>query len=203
MELPILKGYKKPQKIKYNFILFITLGIALIFISIIVFSTLRTWIENGNGNLSNKISGEINFKSLIIGMISFVFLLFGGVILHEFVHGIIFKIFKYKIVFGFIFPVAVYVIAKDQFIRRRDYLIVSLSSLILIDIVFIGLFMFKVPLVSNIALFILVFNTSGAIGDLWMSLKIIMSPKGSLFYDASSKDNYIYIPEKQYHKNLD
>jgi hypothetical protein len=52
-------------------------------------------------------------------------------------------------------------------------------------------------MISDIAVWALVVNTSGAVGDLWLGYIIKKSPKNTLFYDISPFKNYIYYPKSQ------
>jgi len=54
----------------------------------------------------------------------------------------------------------------------------------------------KVSIVSDTAVSVLIINTSGAVGDLWLAKVIFFSPKKTLFYDSSAMENYIYSPNK-------
>lgn len=186
MNVPTLKGYKKPQKLKYNFFILGIIGFILQIISLIFFSFVKFWVEHGY--IPNKLSGSISFGSLG----SFLILLSAIVSLHELTHGITFQILGYKVKYGIRFPVA-YAMAHKQFIKSRDYFIVALAPLFILDLLAIGLFFIKIPFLSNLALFTLVVNTSGAVGDIWMAFKICTYPKNTLFYDYSPVENYVYL----------
>lgn len=189
MNIPELEGYKKPEKLKYNFVFLGMIGFILQIIFLIAFAFVRFWIENGY--IPNQLSGSINISSSI-GLLA---LLVFFVSLHELVHGAAFKYFGYEVRYGAILPAA-YAIAEKQFIKSRDYLLVALAPLFVLDIFAIGFFFIGISVLSDIALFVLVINTAGAVGDLWMVYKIIRYPKDALYYDFSPRENYVYIPVK-------
>ena len=88
-----------------------------------------------------------------------------------------------------------YTIAKNQLIKKIDYLVVAMAPLVIINSICTPLLFLKIPAISNLLVWILIVNTSGAAGDLWLGWVIKKSPKDTLFYDASPSQNYIYYLE--------
>lgn len=193
MDIPKLDGYKEPLKLKYNFIILSIVGIFLQIFSLIFFSIIRFWIEKGY--IPNEISGSFGLGTFIWSIIWFVTLFVLTISLHEFVHGTVFKYFGYKIRYGLKLPYAAYAIAEKQFIKKFDQIVVALAPLFILDAICLLVFFVKFAVFSNIALFVLIINTSGAIGDLWVVFKSLPYPKNTLFYDYSAEENYVYIPK--------
>lgn len=117
------------------------------------------------------------------------------IIFHELIHVTAFKLLKYKVSFGLILPMVAYTIAKNQLIKKIDYLVVAMAPLVIINSICTPLLFLKIPAISNLLVWILIVNTSGAAGDLWLGWVIKKSPKDTLFYDASPSQNYIYYLE--------
>lgn len=191
MELPRLKGFQEPKMIKYNFIVLGIVGFILGIICLIIFSFVRLWIENGYFSTTIVFYVGRDFMWLFGLILLFVV----TILLHEFIHGMAFKFFGYKIKYGLFAPFAAYTIAENQLIKKRDQFFVVLAPLFILDTIAVFLLFLKISLLSDIAFFVLVVNTPGSVGDLWVALKIIKYPKGTLFFDYSPKDNYVYIPE--------
>jgi hypothetical protein len=187
--LPQITNYKKPIELKYNFLLLSIFSVVLLLISLVSFNLLRIFIETGR--LERTFSGSFDITDLVIIMVTFT----ATIICHELVHGIVFKLLKYKVSFGLILPFGAYTIAKNQLIQKKDYFIIGIAPLMVINFVCILLLFLKIPSISDLLVWILVFNTSGAAGDLWLSWVILKSPKDTLFYDTSPSQNYIYHPD--------
>lgn len=184
--LPQIVGYKEPIELKYNFLVLNIFSGFLFVISLFGFNFLRIWIETGT--FETNFSGSVDAnQTFIIGLI-FV----GTIICHEIVHGIVFKLLKYKVSFGLILPSMAYTMVKNQLVKKRDYLIVAMAPFVVINFVCISLLFLKISALNNLLVWILVINTSGAVGDLWLSWVIQNSPKNTLFYDTSPSQNYIY-----------
>ena len=152
------------------------------------FNLLRVWIEKGT--LNGQFSSSIDLVGMGVLLLVFV----ATIIVHELVHGLFFWLFGYKVSFGLMLPIAAYTMAKNQLIKRIDYLTISLAPFVLINLVCILLLFLKIPIVSDIAVSILIINTSGAVGDLWLAKVIFSSPKKTLFYDSSVMENFVYYP---------
>ena len=105
------------------------------------------------------------------------------IVVHEAFHGLCFWLFtRSKPKFAFKFYYA-YASAPDWFLPRGQYLITGLAPLVGIIAICIGL-MFIVPAwLMPALLWMLVFNTSGAAGDLWMVWRLLRSPRGVLARD--------------------
>jgi len=187
--LPKISGYTTPVVLSYN-VLFLNILSFVVFIgSIFGFNLLRIFIETGS--FKTSLSGNIDIIWLFLITLIFVV----TILCHEAIHGIFFALLKYKVSFGAVLPVGVYTMARNQFIKRKHYLIIAIAPLLLINTICIALLFLKIPAISDVAIWALILNTSGAVGDMWLFYTIKKSPKNTLFYDTSPFQNYIYYPE--------
>ena len=108
-------------------------------------------------------------------------------LLHEAVHGIFFWIYtRERPRFGF-HGLYAYAAAPDWYLPRTKYLVVGLSPLVLIS-VFGVVVMPITPLVGFPALLtLLVLNTAGAIGDIYVTLRLLLGAKDVLINDHGDK----------------
>ena len=120
---------------------------------------------------------------LLIDLANLVVVTVVMIVVHEAFHGHCFWLFtRSKPKFAFKFYYA-YASAPDWYLPRWQYLITGLAPLVGITAICVGL-MFIVPawLMPSL-LWMLVFNTSGAAGDLWMVWRLLRSPRGVLARD--------------------
>ncbi len=103
-------------------------------------------------------------------------------VLHEGVHGAVAKAFGHNPRFGFK-PPLVYV-TFDSKVPRGAFILVALAPLVVLDIAFGALVLGGVfPVVAYMCLSV---NTIGAVGDVWITLKLIPQPRGSMVQDTKT-----------------
>ena len=159
-------------------------------LGIVGFNLIRGWIEKGV--FVGEFSGSVDVSGM--GLLILVFVL--TVLVHELVHGLFFWMLGYKVSFGLMLPIAAYTMAKNQLVKRWDYLIISLAPFVFINLFCILLLFLKSSILSDVAVSVLIINTSGAVADLWLAKVIFFSPKKTLFYDSSVTENFMYYPNQ-------
>jgi hypothetical protein len=102
------------------------------------------------------------------------------VVLHEGLHGGVGILLGHRPVFG-LEPPLVYTTYREK-IRRNHLIAIALGPLVLIDIVCIALY--SLGLVRLFADLCFAVNTIGALGDVWIVLKISRHPPPSLIQDT-------------------
>ncbi|MFC4449345.1 DUF3267 domain-containing protein [Halorussus aquaticus] len=81
-----------------------------------------------------------------------------------------------------------------QFQTRRDNVAVALAPLAVFTVVLTPLLAGPLP-VALAAFLVLAVNTSGAIGDLYLSWRLFRMPEGALLYDVDIRHSYVFSPE--------
>lgn len=117
------------------------------------------------------------------------------IVVHELVHGLAYRLLCYRVQYGLALNMgAAYAAAFGQFQTRRDNLVVALAPLAAFTVVLTPLLAGPLP-VALAAFLALVVNTSGAIGDLYLSWRLVRMPEGTLLYDADVRHSYLFYPE--------
>lgn len=104
------------------------------------------------------------------------------IVVHEVIHGAAAALLGTRPSFG-IGPGFAYTTFLEP-MRKSSYLIVGLAPLVIITLATVG----AATLWSGVAGWMIVMgtiNASGAIGDLWMTARILRSPRGAMFYDVA------------------
>jgi len=163
-----------------NMILVNLFGVILLFVTWIGFTTLANVIHPGSMNFSFS-SGAIGSAILSLGTFVIVFMVM--LVVHEGFHGLCFWIFtKKRPLFGFKGFYA-YAAAPEWYLPKGQYLLTGLAPLIGITLICMPL-MFVLPAWwMSPLVWMLVLNTSGACGDLWMVYWLLRSPS-----DVMSRD---------------
>lgn len=163
-----------------NLILVNLFGVVLLIASWVGFAGLANAIHPGSMNFSIS-SGNLGsaFLSLLTLVIVVVVMLF----VHEGFHGLCFWIFtKTRPLFAFKGFYA-YAAAPEWYLPKGQYMITGLAPLVGITVICVAL-MFVLPVWwMSPLVWMLVLNTSGACGDLWMVFWLLRLPS-----DVMSRD---------------
>ena len=148
-------------------------GVALLVVSWMGFSHLANWINPGSLSFSFSVIRPVDVF-LNIGLILLVTLVM--LVVHEGLHGLCFWLFtRSRPLFAFKGFYA-YAAAPEWFLPKFQYLVTGFTPLVVITLGCIAL-MVILPAGWTPALFwMLVLNTSGSVGDLWMVYGLLRSP---------------------------
>ncbi len=103
-------------------------------------------------------------------------------ILHEGLHGAVGALFNYRPSFG-VEPPLVYTTFNER-IRRTHFIAIALAPLLVLDVAFIGLYAAGVfPLFMDLCFAV---NTIGAVGDIWIVLKLLPHDSTSVVQDTKT-----------------
>lgn len=157
-------------------------AVVLFVLSLIGFNRLGNAIQPGSLGASFSFSTKRLLDLLIfLGILLAVTVVM--LFVHEGFHGLCFWIFtKSRPIFAFKGYYA-YAAAPDWYLPKGQYLVTGLAPLVGITVICVAL-MFVLPAAWMRPLYwMLVFNTSGAAGDLWMVWRLLRSPRGVLARD--------------------
>ncbi len=116
-------------------------------------------------------------------LILFFGILIAVMFIHELIHGLFFFIFTgEKPVFGFK-NLSAYAGIPKSFIKKKYYLIASLSPLIFLSIVILGIFFLTTNSISTIMFITASAHAAGCIGDIWVSVKLLNKPAETFVND--------------------
>lgn len=125
--------------------------------------------------------GSMDFD--ILGLLALMGTLILVIVIHEWFHGLFFQFFtKSKPVYA-LKSLYAYAAAPGWFIPRNQYLIIGLAPLIGISITGIALIPFLPIHWLAILLFFLAMNAAGAVGDLYVTYKILQYPPDAMIRD--------------------
>ncbi|AFZ01765.1 DUF3267 domain-containing protein [Calothrix sp. PCC 6303] len=130
----------------------------------------------------------------IIGLVVLLAITFVTTIIHELVHGIAFATFggspRYGLKVKYFLPLA-YATSPGNIFRRNAFIIISLAPLVVIDVV--CLLMIAIFPQAPWLIWVIAFNTSGAIGDIWIAVQLLRCPK-SIRVEDREESIAIYAP---------
>jgi hypothetical protein len=179
------EGYRAPVQFQYPMMQLQIIGIVGLIASIFSFGALGTQAQ-GTGLLPRNLIEVVWWLALI--PITFV--------IHELIHGMVYRLFGYRVYYGLSVQLgAAYAAAFGQFQKRWHNLVAALMPLIVITL--IGVPVLTVPdsrVLAMSAYLVLLINTSGAVGDLYISYRLLQMPRHTLLYDVSIDRMLIFYP---------
>lgn len=114
----------------------------------------------------------------------FIVVVVGTMLIHEAIHGLFFwMITRSRPTFGMKLLFA-YAGAPEWYIPRNQYAIIGVAPFILITIAGFLVMVLTSPAVSQLALFAITMNASGAVGDLYVSGKVMSQRRNVLIRDT-------------------
>lgn len=129
---------------------------------------------------------------LIVGVVVTTILV---VTLHELVHGLFYWVFtRERPTFGFKWWYA-YAAAPGWYVPRPQFVVVGLAPLVLLTLVGLGVMLLVPWVLVPYLLWGLIVNAGGAIGDLYMVLRLALAPAGVVIEDWANGITW-YVPCK-------
>jgi Protein of unknown function (DUF3267). len=122
----------------------------------------------------------ILFLNVFVGFIVMV-------VVHELLHGILFKIYTGKVKFGFLpKKIAFYATSPNSFITKEHFIQICLLPQILVFPCLLVAWISTTPMVEYIAITIFVFNFLGGISDWWVAFTLARYKENILVEDTMS-----------------
>lgn len=182
-------GYHQTDEINLskNKGLSILLNLAAVFIFIVCLMLLGWFLNRARPEL---VSGTFTFTAGLLQVAGLFVSVLLMLLAHEAIHGFFFWTFTCsKPVFA-LRPLYAYAAAPDWYIPARQYLIVALAPLVLID-AFGLLFILILPAdwIPLLA-FVVALNTGGAVGDMYIVARLLRLSVGSLAKDAGDRVSF-------------
>ncbi len=179
-------GYRPPEPFTYPSGFLAVASVLALVGSVVGFGALL-WVLQGRPD-----GGSITFGlvELVVAFLAVV----GTFVIHEAIHGLVFRLLGYRVSFGFAAGVpALYTAAFDQFVTRRDNLLTGIAPLVVVTVVGVPLLAAPIP-IALVAYLVLLVNTSGGVGDCYMAWRLWRLPDGTLCYDADIQHSYLFRP---------
>lgn len=190
-------GYGEPYRVEYPTLLLLAGSMALGLAAAGAFGRLL-WLVQGPAAFEPALAIEEGFivtQDLVAFTIPFVAAIVVTVVVHEYLHGVAFRLNGYDVEYGVLVSKgAFFTVALAQYQRREDLFSVALAPLFLINAVAIGLLFVPVSMVALTGLFVLILNTAGAIGDLYITWRLWRMPPETMLYDVDIDHMYAFEP---------
>ncbi|MCU0568862.1 MAG: DUF3267 domain-containing protein [Oculatellaceae cyanobacterium Prado106] len=166
-----------------------SLGTLLLLISAIAISTFYQTVHQQSWSLWNDIEHPLLQLFFLFAFVPFV-----TFALHEFIHGSLFAYFggspRYGVGIRYCLPYAYATSPGDRF-SRNAFVIIALAPLIIIDL--LSLILLAIFPQAAWLGWVVILNTSGAIGDLWVAGLLLRCP-ASITVEDQPSGFAIYAP---------
>jgi hypothetical protein len=182
-------GYQTPLRLRYP-----TAGLQAAAIALLVLAApLLVWLSytlRGDTAVVPPIDALGAIAALLAAIVV-------TVVVHEWVHGLAYQALGYKVSYGVSLHLgAAYAGAFGQWQRRGHNLLVALAPLLLLSPLLLLAVARGGPQTAQLAFAALLFNISGAVGDLYLAYRLLRMPPAALLYDADPKTMWYALPER-------
>jgi hypothetical protein len=186
------EGYQPAQLFRYP-ILALQIGGTIIFlISIPLFGLLGWALQGRPADVSHTFASVAELGVWFVSLIAAPFV---TIVVHELIHGLAFRMFGYRVTYGIFWKLpGAYAAAFGQYQQRRHAIIVLLAPLIVLTALCVPLLAAPNALLLSVAFVALVSNTSGAVGDLYATWRLLHISPHSLLYDVDIETMFIFQP---------
>jgi hypothetical protein len=117
-------------------------------------------------------------------------------VVHELIHGMVMRVFGYQVSYGIGWHMGgFYTAAFQQFVTRDHAIIIALAPLLVITpLGLVVMLLLPVWFGVIVALMVVICNTAGAVGDMYLTWRLLWLPCATLLYDVSIQRMLIYEP---------
>ena len=120
------------------------------------------------------------------------------IMLHELIHATVLRVYGYQVSFGIVWQLLVAYAAAFRQLQRRDHaLVTTLAPIVLLTAVMLPLLAAPNHYIVIVAFVVLLTNTAGAVGDLYLTWRLLCLPRQSLLYDVDPTQVMIFVPLPQ------
>lgn len=181
-------GYCAPYRFVLPHRMLTLASIVLLLASVALFGWL-TWVLQGAPR-----SGTLPLLEfvLVVPLASVVL-----IVVHELIHGLVFRLFGYRVSYGVDWTLpGAYAATFGQDQTRRHLAVAAVAPLVLLNAISVPFLAAPQPAVVIAALTVLVTNTSGAVGDLYVVYRVLRLPRGTLLRDLDPRTMLIFEPDR-------
>ncbi len=132
------------------------------------------------GIMNSYLHVDFSLRPVLIGWLLAAIVIVVG--LHESIHGAVAALFGHKPLFG-LKPPLVYITFAST-IPRDHFILVALAPFFVLDLLF-GL-LYARGLLKLFSNFCFTINTIGAVGDVWVAIKLLGTPRGTVIQDTKT-----------------
>jgi hypothetical protein len=116
-------------------------------------------------------------------------------IAHEVLHTVVLRVFGYQARMGWAFGYLYATLGAGQYLRRNDYLAMTLAPLTVLSLVGGVLVPFLPAALGHGLVYALLLNAAASIGDLWVAWRVVSHPHAALFADNPERGGIcVYLP---------
>lgn len=184
------EGYAPPVVFQYPMMALQVVGLIGLGACIVGFGAIATEAQGVSlGGLLPQTLPEILLWLLLIP---------ATLVVHELLHGAVYTLLGYRVSYGFSAKLgAAYAAAFGQYQKRWHNLVAAATPLVVMTLV--GVPLLTVPesrVLAMSAFIVLLINTSGAVGDLYIMYRLLRMPRYTLLYDIHIDKMLIYYPNQ-------
>ncbi len=180
-------GYGAPLRFRYP-VAVLQIASVLLLVVAAPLLALLTALLRGDTAAIPPVLGVVDVLALLATIVA-------TVLLHELVHGLSYRALGYRVSYGVSLRlVAAYAAAFGQWQRRNHNLLVALAPLLVMTPLLLLLITLGGSTAARLGFAALLFNSAGAVGDLYLAYRLLRAPAATLLYDADPRTMWMAFP---------
>ncbi|MBC8100668.1 MAG: DUF3267 domain-containing protein [Armatimonadetes bacterium] len=184
---PAPDGYRPPYQFRYPMRALSIASLGILVLATIGFSVLMVRLQ---GIPFSQITTRSLPEVLVLLVIAVL-----TIFVHELLHGVVYQVLGYKVSYGFAAQLgAAYAAVFNQLQQRNHNLIAAVMPLLVITAVGVPLLAVPNPFIAMCAFVVLLVNTSGAVGDMYIIFHLFRLPPRTLMMDLALDTMLVYQP---------
>jgi hypothetical protein len=183
-------GYRPAERFRYPKVALQVAAIAVLLLATPLLLILTGFLQGRAGGIT-FVASVGDFALVVLTVVV-------TVVVHELVHGLAYQLFGYRVTYGASWQLmAAYAGAFGQWQRRNHNIIVALAPLLALNVLMLPLLASASSTLVLVGFAAILFNTGGAVGDIYLTWRLLRLPPASLLYDADPQTMLIYLPEEE------
>ncbi|MFL5800809.1 MAG: DUF3267 domain-containing protein [Roseiflexaceae bacterium] len=179
-------GYQPAERFQYPKLALQVVAIVVLLITTPLLLILIGFLQGWSGGIA-FVAGLRDFGLVVLTVLIIV-------VVHELIHGLAYQLFGYRVTYGASLQLmAAYAGAFGQWQRRDHNIVVALAPLLVLTTL-LPLLASASPTLVLVGFTALLFNTGGAVGDLYLAWRLLRLPRATLLYDVDPQTMLIFLP---------
>ena len=170
------------------------LNLAAIGLALVALLAMERWwrtTQDWNRGFASPLLDSLPELGRLLLVVLTVIITFG---LHELLHGLAIRYYGHRPRYGMRLDLGVlYATTDNALVPRNQFIVIALAPLVVIGIGGMALMVLASGAVAYYLGLMIVLNTSGAVGDLWMVYEVLRYPPHALVRDEADRIR-IYLP---------
>jgi hypothetical protein len=182
-------GYQPAERFRYPKLALQIAAIAMLLFATPLLLLLTGFLQGWSGGIA-FVAGIGDFALVVLTVAI-------TVVVHECIHGLVYQLFGYRVTYGASWQLmAAYAGAFGQWQQRNHNIAVALAPLLALNLLLLPLLASPSHTLMLVGFTAILFNTGGAVGDIYLTWRLLRLPRATLLYDVNPQTMLLFLPDE-------